>query len=239
MIKINIYIERDDINLSIDFPKQGEYYSNFIKRLEKEKIKIPKKIQLIRDDSELKDNYLQFSDNDSIILRDISKQENYAINFADISPENMIEEEILCNDYVPNYLTLNPGINLIGECDNKKCNANNKMVISHIKEDNYNMNQNKGIMKCPECHSRIDIKNIAFYNCYFNEYGKKVQENQIVSFGKKIEDFKNVQIFDNKYIRINGENYEIKKTNKGKYITFDISKSDITYIELVFQIKKF
>ena len=57
MIKINIYIERDDINLTIDFPKQGEYYSNFIKRLEKEKIKIPKKIQLIRDDSELKDNY--------------------------------------------------------------------------------------------------------------------------------------------------------------------------------------
>ena len=57
MIKINIYIERDDINLTIDFPKKGEYYSNFIKRLEKEKIKIPKKIQLIRDDSELKDNY--------------------------------------------------------------------------------------------------------------------------------------------------------------------------------------
>ena len=81
MIKINIYIERDDINLTI-------------------KIKIPKKIQLIRDDSELKDNYLQFSDNDSIILRDISKQENYAINFADISPENMIEEVIDDNIYI-------------------------------------------------------------------------------------------------------------------------------------------
>ena len=60
-----------------------------------------------------------------------------------------------------------------------------------------------------------------------------------MSFGKKIEDFKNVQIFEDKYVKINGENYEIKKTNKGKYKTFNISNSDITYIELVFQIKKF
>ena len=82
----------------------------------------------------------------------------------------MIEEVI--DDNIYNFLTLNPGLNLIGECDNKKCNANNKIVISHIKEDNYKMNQNKGLMKSPECQSRIDIKNIAFYNCYFNEEKK-------------------------------------------------------------------
>ena len=241
MINIKINIEKEYKTKTINFPVGGESFLNFIKRLEKNNINIPKKYKLYCDNSVLKENdFLQFSNNESITLRDISNQEKL-IKFGDLNAQMIKIEAADKNDKtIPKELSLCPGINLIGDCDNKRCDG--KSVISNIKEDIYNFIENNGIMICPLCECRQIVKNIIFFNCYYNYYGKKLEgdkEVKITSFGKKIENFKNAEIIDDKYVKIDGEDYEIKKTDIGCFNTFEPSKSDINYIELVFQIRKF
>ena len=239
MINIKINIEREYKTKTINFPVDGESYSNFIKRLQKNEISIPKEYKLYCDNSVLKKNdFLQFSNNDLITLREISNQENF-FKFYDISNEQMLNYEAADkNDKtIPKELSLCPGINLIGDCDNKRCDG--KMVISNIKEDTYDLTENNGMMICPLCECRQIVKNIIFFSCYYNYYGMKLEGKTVTSFGKQIENFKNAEIIDDKYVKIDGEDYEIKKTDIGCFNTFELSKEKINYIQLVFQIRKF
>ncbi len=119
------------------------------------------------------------------------------------------------------------------------CVAYKKGVVVNIKEDEFDLIEKEKTVICPKCNNIVLGKNAAFYSCYYNIYGTKINENgQVENFGKKISNFQNIEIPFNNIININGESYEINKTSDNKY-TYYFSDDKIKYLKLIFQIKKF
>ena len=242
MIKIKI-CKKVGEGYEIDFPSKGETRSLFLKLIRSNGFKISPNdndIQIISKtrDEELKTDILHFTNNEEILIRDKKYNENFPLSFSNMTEEEHKEIEVEDDESIPDYLTINPGINLIGICDYIKCDAYGKEVVGNIEENEYVIIKNRGIVKCPKCNNNVIGKTIAFFSCYYNFYGTKINKNkQIENFGKKIENFQNIEIPFNNKININGESYEIHKT-KDNIISYYYSDDKILYLELVLQVKK-
>ena len=249
MITININDENENKLIPIKFPSKGGNINKLLIAMKEANIVFPKKFLLIKkDDEEIKFDQnilLILGDNDTIILKDITYLENYALNFFDIEDvNNLIEMDVeLDNNIIPEWRIVFPGINLWGECNNNKCEAFSSPVAYFVESKEFNLTNNKFI-RCPMCNKEIECLNISFFNCYYNYYGKKINKNnkdlKIEEFGKRIENFNNIDIPNDNIININNEKYEIKKTEIGECdYYFDYNDSNIQFLEIIFQVREF
>ena len=249
MITINIKDENENKLIPIKFPEGGNI-NKLLKAMKEANIVFPKKFQLIKEDNDEEIKFDQnippiLGDNDTIILKDITYLENYALNFFDIEDvNNLIEMDVeLDNNIIPEWRIVFPGINLWGECNNNKCEAFSSPVAYFVESKEFNLTNNKFI-RCPMCNKEIECLNISFFNCYYNYYGKKINKNnkdlKIEEFGKRIENFNNIDIPNDNIININNEKYEIKKTEIGECdYYFDYNDSNIQFLEIIFQVREF
>ena len=250
MITININDENENKLIPIKFPSKGGNINKLLKAMKEANIVFPKKFQLIKEDNDEEIKFDQnippiLGDNDTIILKDITYLENYALNFFDIEDvNNLIKIEVkLDNNIIPEWRIVFPGINLWGECNNNKCEAFSSPVAYFVESKEFNLTNNKFI-RCPMCNKEIECLNISFFNCYYNYYGKKINKNnkdlKIEEFGKRIENFNNIDIPNDNIININNEKYEIKKTEIGECdYYFDYNDSNIQFLEIIFQVREF
>ena len=249
MITIDIKDENENKLIPIKFPEGGNI-NKLLKAMKEANIVFPKKFQLIKEDNDEEIKFDQnippiLGDNDTIILKDITYLENYALNFFDIEDvNNLIKIEVkLDNNIIPEWRIVFPGINLWGECNNNKCEAFSSPVAYFVESKEFNLTNNKFI-RCPMCNKEIECLNISFFNCYYNYYGKKINKNnkdlKIEEFGKRIENFNNIDIPNDNIININNEKYEIKKTEIGECdYYFDYNDSNIQFLEIIFQVREF
>ena len=264
MISIYVLVDSGD-KIPIKFPSKGGNLSQLLKAMNEKNINFPKKFQLIKDDEEIdkKENkLLNFIENETIILRDVTNYEYENIILFDIEDINnliKIPHELIDNkskiidnksklidnksNPIPIWRIVFPGIKLWGECTNKECDANLHPVSYFVESKELNLIQNN-MMKCPLCNIEIKCKNISFFNCYYNYYGEKIvktrKELKKEKFGKRIENFDRINIPYNNIIMIDGEEYEIKKTEIGECdYYFDYNNYGITFTELIFQVREF
>ena len=240
MINLILYFEEEDKSTIIQLPTKGVSKIELIKKLKSTGIELPKKAQLIINDSELKsdEETYKFNDNDTLTIRESKNLEGCAFNLEEIDENKFIQEKVTDDPKIPKWLTVKPGLNLVGICTNENCEAYNKDVMYHINSDEYDLCENNGLMKCPICGFSFAFKNICLYHCYYNFYGIKYVEG-IENFGKEIKDFDNCIIDDDDKVDVDGEKYKIYKTNYQESKTMLLDGKEAKYIELFFQIRFF
>ena len=242
MIKIKVF----DIfqkEYEIHFPSNKVTPYLFIESLKKKEFNISTNfddIQIISitQDKEIKSNILQFNDNEQILVKNKKFNENFPLIFNAMDKDEKKDIEVEDNKSIPDYLIAFPGINIFGICDNRNCEAYGKDVLANIDENEYDLIEKRHIVKCPICNTNIIGKTIAFYSCYYNYYGTKINDqDQKENFGKRIENFQNIEIPDNNIIKINGQSYEVNKTSYNN-ISYYLYDETIIYLKLVVQVKK-
>ena len=240
MVIIKVESEEDETLYELDFPSSGGTLSKLLNEMKRKGINLPEKLQIIKNEEiEIKDDKnLNFEYGDKLLLRDASSLESFAVNYIDVTKTlNMISLKVENDDSIPKCLTVHPGLNLLGECINKNCKA--KEICWNIKDNEYDLIKEKGIMKCPYCGIEIKSNLITFYNCYYNYYGKKYINGNIEEFGKRVNNFQNVNILNDNIIMIDGQKYEIHKTKIGENDYFFDDDNKVKFIELIFQVSKF
>ena len=239
MINLNLYFEEEDKSTIIQLPTKGVSKIELIKKLKSTGIELPKKAQLIINDSELKfdEEIYKFNDNDMLTIRE-SKNLEGCIIMDEIKEGKFVGGKVTDDPNIPKWLTVKPGLNLVGICTNKNCEAYDKEVIEHINSNKSDLSQNNGLMKCPICGFSFAFKNICLYHCYYNFYGIKYVEG-VENFGKEIKDFDNCIIDDDDTVDVDGEKYKIYKTNPHESKIMLLDGNKVKYIELFFQIRFF
>ncbi len=240
MINLILYFEEEDKSTTIQLSKNGVSKIELIKKIKSTGIELPKKAQLIINDSELKsdEETYKFNDNDTLTIRESKNLEGFGFNLEEIKEDKFIQEKVTDDPKIPKWLTVKPGLNLVGICTNKNCEAYDKEVIEHINSNKSDLSQNNGLMKCPICGFSFAFKNICLYHCYYNFYGIKYVEG-IENFGKEIKDFDNCIIDDDDTVDVDGEKYKIYKTNPHESKIMLLEGKEVTYIKLFFQIRFF
>lgn len=241
MINLNLYFEEEDKLRTIKYPIKGTSKLELMKKIESTGISLPKKIQLMINERELKENegIYKFSENDTLKIRESINLEGFAFKMEEIKEEKFIKETVTEDDKIPYWLTVYPGLNLLGICPNEKCEAYMKDVIYHVNKNKYDLCENGGIMLCPVCKNQFQLKNVCLYHCYYNYYGSKVVHRSVQEFGKEIYDFDNCFINHDNFVFVNGEKYQIYKTKFNGFNTMLIQGDEVKYVEFFFQIRFF
>ena len=116
-----------------------------------------------------------------VVTRCDIKGGGMAISFTDVSKN--ITREIQFSPDAPSYRRVSKGINIYGACVNPQCRAHNDGgVYVMIKEKKLDLIKNKDKLLCPECKVPINPESVAFYLCRYTIYGKKIEDDRIVSF---------------------------------------------------------
>lgn len=124
--------------------------------------------------------------------------------FANLSDEFIRKDNVSHNNpNIPKWRTIGKGINLYGICKNERCIANEKQVIKHVEDKEYDI-YNEGFMGiCPMCQKHFDLDTCSFYKCDYKCEG--------TYFDKYKDDWVNLPD-------------EIKKTSDGKDFYYDFNK---------------
>ena len=241
MINLILYFEEEDKSTIIQLPTKGVSRIELIKKIKSTGIELPNNPQLIINDSELKsdEETYKFNDNDTLTIRESKNLEGFGFNLEEIKEDKFIQEKVTDDPKIPKWLTVKPGLNLVGICTNKNCEAYDKEVIEHINSNKSDLSQNNGLMKCPICGFSFAFKNICLYHCYYNFYGIKYVKKKVEDFGKEIKDFDNCIIDDDDKVDVDGEKYKIYKTNPHESKIMLLEGKEVTYIKLFFQIRFF
>ena len=69
-------------------------------------------------------------------------------------------------------------------------------------------------MECPMCGCKSKVRNIGFYNYYYNFYGTKYDEekDELKKFGIYIPDFSNSVISEDNMVKVKDKYYKVFKT---------------------------
>ena len=239
---IQIYYEDDETIKEINIPKKLKL-NELKNEIKKHFPGLSNNFQIIKNDKELNVSDIELEEEDCLTIRDNGNSEANPVFLPDLADENIEHLPIEDNIGIDRWLIVRPGLNLIGECNNKNCFVYGKMVINSVNNSsscyNYDHVKNNGLMKCPECDYQIVSKNICFYKCYYNYYGSKVNNSKIENFDEEIPNFEYIN--DNNTVNINGKTYHIHKTpsNFYDYFRYYDNGEEIMYIKLIFQIKIF
>ena len=89
----------------------------------------------------------------------------------------------------PKWRKVKIGLNIFGQCNNKKCEAFKKEVIysTDLPENglNFNLNEEAINIKCPICKKIIRPKTCGFWECEYQFEGQKIEEGEVKSFNSE------------------------------------------------------
>ena len=244
MVKLLIIEEETGNKKYINFKSEGTFYE-LASKIRNENFKLPKYFFLLSDGNKLSTKgKIKFYENQKIKIRDPESLESLggiALYFNDVTCGNIDLIPVSNNNDIPEWREVCNGINLIGLCENQNCKAYNQEVYAQIHDDNYSITENNCQMKCPICKNICLSKNVAFYNCYYNVYGVKYDNNKdtIEKFGVQIPNFSNAVINDNDSVNVNGKKIKVNKTELGNASYCSTDNGNIQYIKLNLQVKKF
>lgn len=159
------------------------------------------------------------NEGDLIIMKETANEgsqmyEEEGFEFADLK-KGPIERGFSNN--APDYRTIYKGLNIYGICKNKKCKAFKQIVIVPLKQCTLDFGDNilDLDLPCPECEINVKPITCGFYLCKYRIYGKRIENDALVSFPP-----------------INGE---AKNKNSSSYYKPDM-KHLTRYTQLVFEI---
>ncbi len=108
--------------------------------------------------------------------------------------------------HAPEWRNISEGLNIFGICSNKKCKAFQKEIIVKAFKDKgplpeegiiFNMLDNASNIRCPICNKMINPKSLGFYNCEYQIIGKKIENEEEISFDSKTNSArKNISYFE-------------------------------------------
>ena len=129
------------------------------------------------------------------------------------TPFNNLSEQLHLeySDSAPDWRAVHPGLNLIGYCQNKACEAYDRQVVISKKYGAFNMSKECIMSVCPMCKQKArDINNCGFdssvftFNGYTKESGEKkvsgkTQEDKFLTFndaadGASIEQYNYLEL---------------------------------------------
>ncbi len=241
MVDLDIYNEESGKTYKISINKKATF-SDIISALLEKDINIADESILLTKGKKIEvDKTYDFSDNQKITLRNRKSLESCGINFNDITKQTIQKLKVRKKAKGYEWLTVSPGINLFGICENKNCKAGNKEVIQIINDCEYDLVKKRGLMECPMCKNKCLANTVGFYKCYYNIYGKKYDEenNKGETFGKLIPNFNSIDIINDNYVLIDEQKYKIQKTDGENFFKYEETNGNATFIELIFQVNKF
>lgn len=240
MVNLEIINEDDGTSKNLSFPSSGTFYE-LASAIQDIGMSLPETFFLITNSQKLNTNEsYTFADGQKVKIRDAQSLECFGANFTDLTVGKI--KLIKTSNKAPKWRCVTKGINLFGICKNDKCEAYKKEVIHMIKEKEFSLTENNGLMKCPICNQNIISKTVGFYNCYYNYFGIKYDEDkdETTKFGVKINDFDKSFVNDDNTVIVNGKKITVGKTPKNVTNYFDEKENgNIQFIELTFQVKKF
>lgn len=101
---------------------------------------------------------------------------------------NMNEEKMITfTKNEPRWKIVQPGLNLLGECNFRVCDAYGKGIRIPKGFGTFNMNKECKTSCCPECQiTAINVKNLALFGCFFSIEGSyKDGENKLIVVKKE------------------------------------------------------
>ena len=126
------------------------------------------------------------------------------LKFTDVSKNEVKQMKLIKNG--PSWRYVSAGLNIFGNCENKKCIAYNQEVVyrtnyfNEVPVDGYvfNMNQEQQNIRCPICYKIIEPKTCGFWKCEYQFIGKKKVDGEIEKYESKPKETKgeNFEYFD-------------------------------------------
>ena len=241
MVDLQIYDEDSGDTYVITINTNGTF-SDIINALLEKNINIADESVLLTNGKSIKINKkYNFLNNQKIILRNIKNLQGFTIQANDVTKQEIQKLKVQKTLNGCGWRYVSPGINLYGICNNHNCIAGNKEVIQIINNWEYDLIKVKGIMECPMCKGHCSVNTVGFYQCYFNIYGLKYdyENDENERFGKRIPNFNTININSNNCVSINGQQYEVKKTDGDNVFKYEETNGEATFIKLIFQVQKF
>ena len=126
------------------------------------------------------------------------------LKFTDVSKNEVKQLKLIKNG--PSWRYVSAGLNIFGNCENKKCIAYNQEVVyrtnyfNEVPVDGYvfNMNQEQQNIRCPICYKIIEPKTCGFWKCEYQFIGKKKVDGEIEKYESKPKETQgeNFEYFD-------------------------------------------
>lgn len=111
-----------------------------------------------------------------------SKYKKEVLKFCDVSKkEGPTQKEF--SDDAPDYRTVSKGLNIWGNCRNKRCEVFNNIVIVPLRKCKIDLGENIFDLElpCPVCENNVRPITAGFYMCRYKIYGKIIKEEKEVS----------------------------------------------------------
>lgn len=242
MLKLKVYDEDNDETTEIKFPSTSGTFESIITAILDNNIELLDESFIYTSGQKIELNKTYYFQNNQIIkIRNPLNFEDSSIHCNKITI-SLIKKLKLIHRKGRKWRNIKEGINLFGKCNNENCEAFEKEVIQHIKQEHYILETNHNQMNCPICDSICYIHFVGFYKCYFNIYREVYKKNsEVEKFDQVIPNFSHIPINSNNQVIIEDKNITIEKVIGENIYKFDITNEDkdIDYSHLIFQIQYF
>ena len=101
------------------------------------------------------------------------------LNFVNV--EKGVVQNLSFSSKAPEWRSVEKGLNLFGNCQNKECKAFKKEVIHKvgIPHKKFNIQENILNIKCPICDGLIVPKTCGFWDCEYQFEGDKIEDGKL------------------------------------------------------------
>ena len=141
---------------------------------------------ILKDNRTLADYYIKENSTLDVTIR--LKGGGIALNFVNV--EKGVVQNLSFSSEAPEWRSVEKGLNLFGNCQNKECEAFNEEVIHKvgIPHKKFNIQENILNIKCPICDGLIVPKTCGFWDCEYQFEGDKIEDGKLKHIDTKCKE---------------------------------------------------
>ena len=95
------------------------------------------------------------------------KKGKIRIYFANITKQKLKKVKLGYSKSIPEWRTIEEGLNIIGKCLNEDCDAFENEVICPVGFGIFDLMEDEDIVECPICFENFEPVTCGFWKCYF------------------------------------------------------------------------